>query len=128
MFMSDWYQSLIKPPFAPPDWIFAPAWSVLYLMIASALVLYILKPAKDKLPGYIYFGVQLLLNLAWVPVFFSGYNPAGAFMIIVLLDIYVFVTLLKFYKISKPAGILLIPYLLWILFATYLNTAFLILN
>lgn len=128
MFNSNWYNSLIKPPFAPPDNLFAPVWGVLYLLIFVSLVLYILKPDTDKLKGYVFFAIQMGLNIIWSPVFFITKSILGAFIIIILLDIFVVLTVKHFYRVSKIAGILLVPYLLWILFATYLNIGYLILN
>ena len=128
MFNSLWYKSLIKPPFAPPDWIFAPAWAFLYSLIALSLILYILKPAENKTFGYIFFFVQLGLNLVWTPAFFGIKSILLALVLIILLDIFVILTIWKFYSVSKSSAFFLIPYLLWIIFATYLNIGYLILN
>lgn len=129
MYNSIWYQNLIKPPFTPPDWVFAPAWIVLYITIFAALLIYIIKKTtKDKSYGYIFFFLQILLNILWPPTFFISQNMLLALLIIILLDIFTFITICKFYNISKPAAILLIPYLLWIIFATYLNTGYIIAN
>lgn len=129
MYNSIWYQNLIKPPFTPPDWVFAPAWIVLYITIFAALLIYIIKKTtKDKSYGYIFFFLQILLNILWPPTFFISQNMLLALLIIILLDIFTFITICKFYNISKPAAILLIPYLLWIIFATYLNAGYIIAN
>lgn len=128
MFNSAWYNSLIKPFLAPPNWIFMPVWSVLYLTIFISLILYITKPAEDKNLGYIYFAIQMMLNLIWSPVFFGMQNIAIALAIVIFLDIFVLLTILKFYSVSKISGLILIPYFLWILFATYLNLGYLLLN
>ncbi len=128
MFNSIWYHSLIKPEFAPPNWIFTPVWIILYITIFTSLVLYYLADASDKRTGYTFFYTQLLLNLIWAPVFFGLKNILLAFVIIILLDIFVFLTIRKFYSVSKPAGILLVPYLTWISFATYLNGTYYVLN
>lgn len=128
MFKSIWYYNLLKPPFAPPDWIFSPVWSILYCTIVIALLLYIFKPAENKKSGYIYFATQLILNCLWTPAFFYLQNILLALIIIILLDIFVLLTIYSFYKVSKFASLILIPYLIWILFATYLNIGYLILN
>lgn len=128
MYNSEWYNNLIKPLLSPPDWIFAPMWIFLYILILIAFILYLIKPAENKKEGYIFFTIQMLLNLLWSPAFFYFQNIFLAFIIIIGLDITVFYTIRKFYAISKIAGILLIPYFLWIIFATYLNFAYLILN
>ena len=128
MINSVWYHNLIKPMFSPPDWLFTPVWAVLYLTILASLVLYSFKKEDNKLQGYIYFAIQIVLNILWTPVFFGLKNILLGLIVILALDIFVFLTIRKFYSISKPAGIILIPYFLWILFATYLNFAYLILN
>lgn len=128
MFKSVWYYNLTKPPLAPPDWIFPPVWSILYFSMLVALLLYLFKPAQNKKSDYIYFIAQLFLNLLWAPVFFYLKNMFLALIVIILLDIFVILTIKSFYKVSKISGLILIPYLIWILFATYLNIGYLVLN
>ena len=128
MYNSVWYNNLVKPLFAPPDWVFAPVWMILYLLIFLSLILYFLKIAENKKTGYIFGSIQFLLNIIWSPVFFLAKSIIGAMFIIILLDIFVFLTMKKFYSISKTAGIFLIPYFIWIVFATYLNGSYLFLN
>ena len=128
MFKSVWYYNLTKPPLAPPDWIFPPVWSILYFSMLVALLLYLFKPTQNKKSGYIYFAVQLILNLLWAPVFFYLKNMFLALIVIILLDIFVILTIKSFYKVSKISSLILIPYLIWILFATYLNIGYLVLN
>ena len=128
MFKSVWYYNLTKPPLAPPDWIFPPVWSILYFSMLVALFLYLFKPAQNKKLGYIYFIAQLILNFLWTPTFFYLQNIVLALIVIILLDIFVILTIKSFYKVSKISGLILIPYLIWILFATYLNIGYLVLN
>ncbi len=128
MYNSIWYNNLIKPPMAPPNWLFAPVWGILYAMIAAALIIYINKQGYGKKSGYIFFVIQLVLNFIWSPVFFGMQNMTLALVIVILMDIFVFLTFKKFYSVSKISGLLLIPYFLWILFATYLNAGYLFLN
>ena len=128
MFKSVWYYNLTKPPLAPPEWIFLAVWSILYFSMLVALLLYLFKPAQNKKSGYIYFAVQLILNLLWTPAFFYLQNIILALIVIILLDIFVILTIKSFYKVSKISGLILMPYLLWILFATYLNIGYLVLN
>jgi len=128
MFNSNWYETLNSPLLTPPNSVFAPVWIILYFLIFVSLMVYILSENKDKKYGYLFFIIQLFLNLMWVPVFFLKRNILGALFLIILLDIFVFLTLKKFYKISKWSGHLLIPYFLWILFATYLNFGYFFLN
>ena len=128
MFTSSLYYNLLKPPLAPPDWIFPPVWSILYFSMLVALLLYLFKLAQNKKSGYIYFIAQLILNLLWTPAFFYLQNIVLALIVIILLDIFVILTIKSFYKVSKISGLILMPYLLWILFATYLNIGYLVLN
>lgn len=128
MYNSSWYNSLIKPFLSPPNWVFAPVWFILYFTILISIILYIIKPAENKGLGYLYFIIQLILNFLWSPVFFAMQNIALALVVVVLLDIFILLTILKFYSVSKASGLILIPYFLWSLFATYLNFAYFLLN
>lgn len=123
-----WYFSLTKPYLTPPAWIFAPVWSFLYLTIAFSFVLYFLKKDENKGLGYLYFLVQMILNLIWTPVFFGTKNILLALIVIILMDVFIILTIKKFYEVKKFAGLILIPYLIWTLFATYLNFGYFILN
>ena len=129
MYNSVWYNNLIRPFLAPPSYIFTPVWIVLYLSIIIALILYITSfSIKDKKTGYIFFTIQLILNLIWSPIFFGMQNILLALIIILLMDVFLVLTIKKFYSISKLSGLILIPYLIWILFATYLNIGYFVLN
>ncbi len=128
MFNSTWYLNLTKPLFSPPNWIFAPVWSFLYVSIFSSLAVYIYSFGENKNIGYLFFIMQMILNMIWSPIFFGLKSILGALIVVILLDIFVILTIWKFFEVSKIAGIMLIPYLLWIMFATYLNIAYLILN
>ena len=129
MFDFNWYQTLTQPPFAPPQWLFTPAWTILYISIFVALLFFIqANSLNSKKNGYWLFFIQLLINFAWTPVFFGLKNIGLALVISILLDILVFFTIKEFYKISKPSGIILIPYFVWLIYATYLNFSILILN
>jgi len=128
MYNSIWYENLVKPQFAPPDWVFAPVWTFLYITIFVSFVLFKVKPAYNKTLGYIFFCIQMLLNIIWSPAFFVLKNPLLALFIVVLLDVFIILTIYRFYRVSKISAIVLIPYLLWTLFATYLNLGYLVLN
>lgn len=129
MFDTIWYDALAKPYFTPPSDVFAPVWIILYITILVSLVIFtVTKTRRNKFKGYIYFLIQLLLNIAWTPVFFSLENIFLALIIIVLLDIFVFFTIKEFHKISQIAAGTLIPYFIWIIYATYLNVGILVLN
>ena len=128
MFKSAWYYNLLKPPLTTPDCFFSPVWAILYFSILMALLLYFFKPAQNKKSGYIYFTAQLIFNLLWTPVFFYMKNIVLALIVIILLDTFVILTIKFFYNVSKISGLILIPYLIWVLFATYLNIGYLVLN
>lgn len=128
MYNSDWYNSLIKPFLSPPDGVFLPVWTVLYITILISFILYFTNPNKNKKSGYIFFFVQLVLNLSWSFVFFKFKSISGGLIIIFLMGVFIFLTIKKFYSVSKVSGLILIPYFLWVLFAAYLNLGFLILN
>ena len=129
MFNSEWYQSLIQPPLAPPAWIFAPVWTLLYISMVVALILYARKAVlNNKTWGYVLFFTQILVNFAWTPAFFVAKNIGFALAIVVLLDILVLFNIIEFSKVSKTSAKILIPYFIWILFATYLNFGYFVLN
>lgn len=119
----NWYATLNKPSFSPPNWIFGPVWTVLYIMMGVSLYLIW---AKKKIPAV--FWVQLILNALWSVIFFGLKNPLLAMVNILALWIAIVLTIKSFYKINKLAGNLLIPYILWVSFATFLNYNIWILN
>ena len=118
----DWYNSLIKPDFTPPNYLFGPVWGIIYLSILASLIFYINKRTfVPKIKGYIFFIIQMVLNILWIPAFFIMKSTHAGLIIIILLDIFVFMTIREFHKVSRAAAYILVPYLIWILFATYLN-------
>lgn len=129
MFNSLWYDSLNKPFLNPPAWIFSPVWIILYTTLLIALILYTIKPVKtNRILGYVFFIIQLGLNLMWSPAFFQLHNIKLALIIVLFMDLFALLTIIKFYSVSKLSGLIMIPYFLWIMFATYLNFNFLLLN
>ncbi len=128
--ISGWYAGLAKPALNPPNWIFGPVWTTLYLLMGIAAFLVWQKGfgRTEVRTALVIFGVQLLLNVAWSAIFFGAHNPAGAFADIVLLWLAVLATIITFYKISPAAAYLLLPYILWVSFAAYLNYAVWMLN
>jgi translocator protein len=121
---SEWYYSVLKKPsWNPPDWLFPPAWSLLFLLMGIALSLVVEQwGEKKQIQGaLVVFAVQLLLNLGWSASFFGLHLPLLALGVIVLLWLSIVVTIVKFRAVSPVAGYLLIPYLLWVSFASYLN-------
>jgi len=118
-----WYQDADKPWFNPPNWLFAPVWTVLYAAMAVAAWLVWRRGGDLRL-----WWLQLLLNLAWTPVFFALEQRWAGLVVIVALDIAIALTLRSFWRVSRAAGVLLVPYLAWTLFATALNLAIAALN
>tara|TARA_R110000868_G_scaffold138463_2_gene352627 strand:+ start:3927 stop:4403 length:477 start_codon:yes stop_codon:yes gene_type:complete len=119
-----WYPTLIKPSFNPPNWIFAPVWSMLYIMmgVAAGLVWDRIDFEKELVKkALILFAIQLGLNALWSYLFFGLHNPMLAGIEIILLWLMIFETYSQFAKINKIAGFLFIPYLAWVSFATILN-------
>jgi len=118
---SGWYEGLIKPKFTPPSWLFGPAWTTLYILMAVSLYLVWNKEEKEKRSAFITFGVQLLLNALWSFLFFRLRSPLLGLINIALLWVAILITILKFRKVSKKAAYLLFPYLWWVSFAFVLN-------
>ncbi len=125
-----WYTGLVKPAFNPPVWVFAPVWTTLFMLMGVA-AFFIWKKEFDHNGVKIALGiflVQLVLNTLWSIIFFGFHSPGGALIEIVFLWFAILVTIISFYKISKPAAWLLVPYILWVSFASYLNYAIWLLN
>jgi len=119
-----WYQEIRRPAFSPPDWVFGPVWTVLYTMMAVAAWLVWRKAdAPGRAAALVLFGVQLALNAAWSPIFFGLRSFGGALADIVALWLAIVASLVAFWRISMPAGVLLAPYLAWVSFAAVLNVA-----
>jgi tryptophan-rich sensory protein len=120
----DWYPALQKPSWNPPAWLFGPVWTVLYIMMAIAAWLIWQRQGLAGVSSALgLFGFQLILNALWSPLFFGLRSPLAGLMDIVPLWAAILATILSFWKISAVAGVLLIPYWLWVSFATALNFA-----
>ncbi len=118
-----WYAALNKPFFNPPNWLFAPVWTLLYILMGVALYLVWntdLKTSAIK-TAIIIFVVQLILNVLWSLLFFGMKAPLYAFIEIIILWLAIAFTMIKFYPISPTAAYLLLPYILWVSFASILN-------
>lgn len=121
--ITDWYVTLNKPSFNPPNWVFGPVWTVLYILMGIAAGVVWGKGFHHiwvKTALY-HFGFQLLLNASWSIVFFGLKSPLAALIIITALLIMILLTMKWFNIVSKKAAMLLVPYLLWVAFATVLN-------
>ncbi len=124
-----WYVYLNKPSFNPPNWIFAPVWTILYIMMGIALCLIWKLPASPKRnTAMVVFFIQLLLNFLWSLIFFNKHEIGYALIDIVLLLLMILITIFYFRPLSKSAALMLVPYLLWVSFATVLNYSIWFLN
>jgi benzodiazapine receptor len=120
----EWYVGLEKPSWNPPTWVFGPVWTALYTMMAVAAWLVWKRGgfAIQRKPLMLFL-VQLFLNAAWTPFFFGLHWPGGALVVIILLWLAIAATLIVFWSVSRPAAWLLVPYLVWVSFASVLNGA-----
>lgn len=126
-----WYANLAKPALNPQNWVFGPVWTALYLLMDIAAFLVWRKgfaraEARREMrravrTALIIFGIQLVLNAAWSAIFFGAHSPGGALLTIILLWLAILATIITFYKISPAAAYLLLPYIIWVSFAAYLN-------
>lgn len=124
-----WFDALIKPDIYPPPATFGIVWSILYVLMGFAVALIgSAWGARGRGSAIVLFVVQFLVNLAWTPTFFAAHQISGALIVIAVLDLLVLATLVAFWRIRKAAGLLMVPYLAWALFATALNYEFLRLN
>ena len=125
-----WYSFTNRPSLSPPDWVFGPVWTALYILMAVSLFrvwrLGIDSPGVKGAMGV--FAVQLLLNGLWTPVFFGLRSPLGGLVVIGLLWVAILITIIRFSALSHTAMLLLIPYLTWVSFAAVLNAQFYMLN
>lgn len=125
-----WYNALSKPWFTPPNWVFAPVWTVLYCLMGISLWLIIKDGIKSNevKKGAFCFAVQLLVNFLWTVAFFGIRSPAMGLVVIIALLYLIGLTIQRFRKVSRSSAYLLIPYFCWTCCATVLNAAILLLN
>lgn len=128
--ITTWYSYLSKPFFSPPNWIFAPVWTLLYILMGIAFFLVAKSPKGTRYfrAAYLSFAAQLLLNLYWSFLFFYIKNPPLAFYGVISLWSMIIVNIYYFYQVKKSAAYLLIPYILWVTFAAALNYSIWYLN
>lgn len=118
--IESWYRTIAKPDWTPPDWVFGPVWTVLYIMMGVAA--WLVWKTRDRVaPALVLFGVQLALNLAWSLLFFGARSPGLALIEVVFLWTSVLLTMLAFFGRQSTAGWLFVPYLAWVSFAALLN-------
>lgn len=124
-----WFQSLVKPAIFPPPMWFGIVWTILYALMGFALAMVCAAwGARGRGLAISFFAIQLIVNLAWSPVFFAMHDIRAAMIVIGVLDILVLITIALFWRVRKMAAVLLLPYLAWIAFASVLNWQFLELN
>lgn len=124
-----WYATLNKPIWQPPNWLFGPVWTTLYILMGISFFLIIKnKSLKEVKNAIVIFVTQLVLNALWSIVFFGMQNIGGALGVIAILWVFIIVNISVFYRLNKVAGVLLLPYLLWVSFASFLNYTIYALN
>jgi len=126
--ITSWYSTLNKPFFSPPNWVFGPVWTILYILMGISLYLFWKTKVNNKLKkvkknGFVFFGIQLVLNSLWSILFFGLHNPGIAFLEIIFLWLSILLSIKYFQKVSKTSAYLLVPYILWVTFASLLNFA-----
>lgn len=128
--VQSWYPTLEKPGFTPPNWVFGPVWTILYTVIAvSAYIVWTHGiENRDVKLGLALFWLQLVLNLLWNFAFFTSRSPSAGLVAIIVLWLSIVATIWKFSKVSKKATLLLVPYILWVSFAGFLNFQIWMLN
>jgi translocator protein len=123
-----WYATINKPSFNPPDWLFGPVWSLLFTLMGIALWLVINSKHTNKKIALRLFVIQFVLNMLWSLIFFTWHQPLLAFVEIIVLIVAIIFTIKYFYTIHKSTLYLLLPYLLWVIFASILNASIAYLN
>lgn len=118
--MKQWYDNLKKSTLTPPAWVFGPVWTLLYILMVASFIIY-LNSASYTTKGILLFTAQLVINLLWSPLFFGKRLICVSLLNVILMNALVFSTYLEFKKSSHVAANLLIPYMVWILLAMYLN-------
>lgn len=127
--VSTWYPKLRKPSWTPPGWVFGPVWTILYILIAiSGWLVYKAKSSPQKSITLAFYAGQLILNFMWSFFFFFLKSPFAGLIDIILLSVLIIFTIINAYFVRPLAGILMIPYLLWVVYATTLNAGIWLLN
>ena len=128
--ITTWYAGLQKPFFTPPDWVFFPVWTALYILMGVSLYLVLQNGLEKRAVRHAVavFSAQLVVNALWSFAFFGMQSPLNGLITILVLLALVITTIVLFWRISKPAAVLLVPYVFWVCVATALNTMILVLN
>lgn len=125
-----WYTTIVRPSFNPPNWVFGPAWTILFIMMAYAFwrVLRLDPKTPGRGAAIALFLVQLVFNASWSWAFFWGQSPLAGLVVIAFLWVSIAATIVSFWRLERTAGLLLVPYLAWVSFASALNFAIFVLN
>ena len=124
-----WFDALQKPSFMPPGWAFGVVWPILYALLGIALAMILAEPPSPRRQAALtLFFIQLVLNFAWSPIFFAGHDITLAKYVIIAMIVIAAAAALLFYRLRPVAGLLMVPYLCWLMFATALNTSIEALN
>ncbi len=123
-----WFETIHKPSWNPPNWIFGPVWTILYILMGIAFGIIWNSDHRYKRIAILIFGIQFIVNLSWSYVFFNQHLLLIAFLEIIFMIICTTISVFLFYKINRIASFLIIPYLMWICFASYLNYTISIMN
>lgn len=127
--VGSWYLSINKPLFNPPSWVFGPVWTILFILMGISLYLIVKNGITKKNKAAVFaFGFQIALNTLWSFLFFGMHSPGAAFIEIIILWLAILANIILFYKISRKAAYLLLPYILWVSFAAVLNFSIWMLN
>jgi tryptophan-rich sensory protein len=127
--VGSFYLTLNKPSWSPPTWLFAPVWTILYVLMGAALYLvWVSRMGKGKMLGFSLFGLQLVLNAVWTPLFFGLKSPLLGLLDIVPLWAVIMLMMWRFWRFNKSATLLLAPYIVWVTIASALNFSVFILN
>ena len=124
----EFFDTLTKPPFSPPAWVFPVAWALLYALMGYSVYLISISGNSNRSKALKKYALQLTINFLWTPIFFGMKSLLGGLVTIVLLDIFIVLMMIEFKKIRRKAAYLNIPYLAWCLYATYLTAGVFILN
>ena len=127
LYKEPWYSEIVKPSFNPPDWVFAPVWTTLYLMMTLAIWFYWHSKNREMNTIYIYF-IHIVFNTTWSIVFFGLHQILLALIVLLILIILIIILILKFKRVNKVSSYLMIPYLLWSCYALFIYLNLYILN
>lgn len=130
---SSWYKSLNQSPLTPPSWVFPIAWTILYILIIASGIVFLSSPettisAAVRSTGFFYYCAAWVFNLSWSQIFFRFQRPDLSFVVILAMLASIVLNIRAFYPVSRLAAYLLVPYLAWVSFATYLNGYILFMN